>query len=95
MFNYRDPVRMQQAINAVIDSPQNNLRIFRNGNQMMLENDSRSQFNQFAREIFPNDNEATNNLIDFLISVLLCDSETNGRNVLKRILDLQILVQVC
>lgn len=85
---------MQQAINAVIDSPQNNLRIFRNGNQMMLNYNSRAQFNQFAREIFPNDMEATSNLIDFIISVLLCDSDSNKRNVLKRILDLQILVKV-
>lgn len=85
---------MERALRSLAETPQNNLRIFKDGDLVFSEDASFSEFESIASEVFPLGRaSASKSLIDFVISALL-HAECGGKNVLRRILALQLLVEV-
>lgn len=86
---------MEKALRSLADAPQNNLRIFKDGDLVFSEDASFAQFESIASDIFPLERaSASKSLIELVISALL-HAECDEKNVLRRILALQRLVAVC
>lgn len=94
---------MTRALNSLIESPQNNLKIFKNGQSVFADGNSAHDFEELAREVFSNSEHARQDLIDLIISALLnrvggeasaAADELPTNCVLRKVLDLQILHKV-
>lgn len=90
---------MKKAMRCLIDSPQNNFKLFRNGQLIYSEHCEPHDLDDILYSIFGGDvKSALNDFIELLLNALLIEKselKTKPKNtILKYLLNLQLLAQV-
>lgn len=84
-----DKMRMKRALLSLVNNPQNNFKIFKNGNIIYSDKHSYNEFETIVQNITQFD-RSTNLFIDFIAEMLLNDNKTTN-SIIQRSTEIPVI----